>query len=138
MLDLKSLEPGQPLPEIQRSITREDIHLYAQASGDFNPIHLDPEFAAKTPAGGIIAHGMLVLAYVSQMLTAAFAMSWLTSGKLNIRFKAPARPGDVLTVSGKVEKVQPQGAKTLITCSILCANQNGEPVITGEATVIVE
>jgi acyl dehydratase len=138
MLDLKSLQAGQPLPQIRRSVTREDISLYASASGDFNPLHLDEEFAAKTPAGGIIAHGMLVLAYVSQMLTEAFAMGWLSSGKLNIRFKAPARPGDVLTVTGKIEKIQSRGEKTLVTCSVLCSNQNGEAVITGDATVAVD
>jgi acyl dehydratase len=135
MLTLTDLQTGRALPEIRRSVAREDINLYALASGDFNPIHLDAEFASKTPAGGIIAHGMLIMAYVSQMLTEAFAQSWLSSGKLNIRFKAPARPGDLLTVSGKVEKLQPQDGRTLVTCSVLCANQNGEAVITGEAAV---
>jgi acyl dehydratase len=138
MPDQKFSQPGQALPEIQRSVSREDINLYASASGDFNPIHLDPEFAAKTAAGGIIAHGMLVLAYLSQMLTSAFSISWLTSGKLNIRFRAAARPGDVLTVTGKIEKVQPEGDKTLVACSVLCTNQKSEPVITGEATVALD
>ncbi len=58
------------------------------ASGDFNPIHVDESFAAQTPFGGTIAHGMLILAYVSEMMTLAFGQSWLSGGKLSVKFKA--------------------------------------------------
>ncbi len=123
------------LPEIKKSIRQENINLYAEASRDFNPIHIDEEFAKKTPLGGTIAHGMLILAYVSQMMTVAFGQSWLTGGKLNIRFKAPARPGDVITVSGKIRKLDKSEGYVLVDCDILCSNQKGEAVITGEAKV---
>ncbi len=123
------------LPEIKKSISQENINLYAEASRDFNPIHIDEEFAKKTPLGGTIAHGMLILAYVSQMMTVAFGQSWLTGGKLNIRFKAPARPGDVITVSGKIRKLDRSEEHVLVDCDILCSNQKGEAVITGEAKV---
>jgi acyl dehydratase len=119
-------------------VTQEDINRYARASRDFNPIHIDEEFARQTPAGGTIAHGMLVLAYVSQMMTAAFGRDWLTGGRFNIRFKTPARPGDVLAIQGKVEKIQNEIEKTVVSCSVLCANQKNETVITGEAIVRVK
>ena len=135
---LYELNEGMSLPEIKRSITRENINLYAEASHDFNPIHIDEEFARNTPFGGTIAHGMLILAYVSQMMTNAFGRSWLAGGKLNVRFKAPARPGDVITVSGKIRKLDKSEEHTLADCEILCSTQEGETVITGEAKVEVK
>lgn len=132
---LSKLKEGMDLPEIKRSIIQENINLYAEASQDFNPIHINEDFAKKTPLGGTIAHGMLILAYASQMMTAVFEESWLRRGKLNVRFKAPARPGDIITVSGKIRRVEKNEDQTLITCDVLCSNQNGEPVIIGEAKV---
>ncbi|MBI2287693.1 MAG: MaoC family dehydratase [Chloroflexi bacterium] len=126
---------GMSLPEIKKSVIQRNINLYAEASRDFNPIHIDENFARQTPLGGTIAHGMLVLAYVSQMMTAAFGQSWLSNGKLNVRFKAPARPGDTLTVSGRISKIEKSADRTWFSCDVLCANQQGEPVITGEARV---
>jgi len=85
--------------------------------------------------GGTVAHGMLILAYLSAYMTAHFGLCWLTSGTLNIRFKAPARPGDVISISGKITKVQSENGYTSIYCDILCQNQKNEAVITGETKV---
>jgi len=137
-LQLSELNEGMSLPEMKKSITQENINLYAEASKDFNPIHIDKNFAKKTPLGGTIAHGMLILAYVSQMMTAAFERSWLVGGKLNVRFRTPARPGDTITVSGKICKVEKSEGQTLVNCDVLCRNQNGESVITGEANLRVK
>ena len=63
---------GSPLPKIIKNIVQENINLYAKASGDYNPIHIDADYARQTPLGGTVAHGMLILAYISQMLTNAF------------------------------------------------------------------
>ena len=138
-MELKSSEivVGALLPAIQHTITQDRINMYAEASGDHNPIHVDGEFARKTPLGGTIAHGMLVLAYISGMMTAAFGQSWLKNGKLSVRFRSPARPGDVITASGKVVRIEPVEAGRMFACEVLCANQNGEVVINGEAKVVV-
>jgi 3-hydroxybutyryl-CoA dehydratase len=138
-----ALEPGKikegvALPELKREVTQEHVNLYAAASGDFNPIHLDPEFARQTPAGGTIAHGMLILAYVSEFMTASFGKSWLTGGSLSARFKDPARPGDTVTVSGKITAVKKEGEVTSIVCDVLCQNQKSEAVINCEAKVKVQ
>ena len=135
---LSKLNEGMDLPEIKRSIIKENINLYAEASEDFNPIHIDEDFARKTPLGGTIAHGMLILAYVSQMMSVAFGRSWLTGGKLDVRFRTPARPGDTITVSGRISRIEKNEAQTLIHCDVLCRNQNGEPVITGATRVRIE
>jgi len=135
MMNISDLQPGFELPELRRTITQAMIDRYARASRDYNPIHIDPEFAAKTAAGGTIAHGMLDLAFCSQMVTQVFGQRWLEGGRFNIRFKMPARPGDVLTVKGKVEKVARDESGQIINCTILCVNQKGETIISGEAVV---
>ena len=137
-LQLSKLAEGMNLPEMKKTVTQQQINLYAEASKDFNPIHIDEDFARKTPLGGTIAHGMLILAYVSQMMSAAFGQSWLTGGKLDVRFRTPARPGDTITVSGRISRIEKNEAQTSIHCDVLCRNQNDESVITGETSVRVE
>ena len=134
---LSELKEEMELPEITKLITQRNINLYAEASLDFNPIHINEEFARKSGLGGTIAHGMLILAYVSEMMMTAFGKRWLTGGKLDVRFKAPARPGDTITVSGKITKLEKGEGQTTIHYSVLCSNEKGEAVITGEAILAV-
>jgi len=126
---------GASLPTLKKNISQDNINLYAKASGDFNPIHIDADYARKTPLGGTVAHGMLILACVSQMMTNAFGRDWLSGGKLNVRFRAPARPGDVITVSGTIRRMEKGDGFQMIDCDILCRNQHNESVITGDAKV---
>jgi len=114
-----------------RTLTQDQLNAYADASGDHNPIHVDPLFAAATPFGGTIAHGMLVLALIGEMMYAAHGQAWLASGRLKVRFKAPTRPGDTVTASA--EPSREAGG----TCeyAVQCANQHGEVLIDGRATV---
>jgi 3-hydroxybutyryl-CoA dehydratase len=122
---------GDELPTIVKELTQEKIDRYAEASGDHNPLHLDPQFAAQTQFGGTIAHGMLMLAYVSEMLTAAFGQAWVSAGRLRARFKAPARPGDTVRVTGRV--VRREEAVTGV--EVRCSNQNGEVLASCDAEV---
>ena len=68
-MNLSELKTGTKLSELKRVVRQDRINAYAEASGDHNPIHIDPEFAAKTPLGGTVAHGMLILAYLSEFMT---------------------------------------------------------------------
>jgi len=138
MYRMSQLSVGMNLPEVRKEITQPKINLYAEASQDFNPIHIDEDFARKTAAGGTIAHGMLVLSYVSQMMTNVFGRSWMAGGRLNVRFKTPARPGDTVTVNGKIDRLDRQEERTLVMCEVICSNQNSETIITGEARVEVK
>ena len=124
---------GGELPSLSKSLTQEKINCYARASGDFNPIHVDAAFAVATPFGGTIAHGMLLLAYLSEMLTVAFGRAWLSGGRLKARFKGVARPGDTLTVRGRVERVQDEGRR--LFAAVECVNQAGELLVAGDAEV---
>ena len=129
----ESWTAARELPSLSKPLTQETIDGYARASGDFNPIHVDPAFAASTPFGGTIAHGMLLLAYLSEMMTAAFGRAWLAGGRLKVRFKGVARPGDTLAVRGRIERVQDEGRR--LFAAVECVNQAGEVLVTGDAEV---
>lgn len=122
---------GVDLTPVVKEITQEKINRYASASGDGNPLHTDPEFAAQAMFGGTIAHGMLIVAYLSEMMTAAFGQTWLSGGRLKVRFKAPARPGDTVTAVGRV--VRAEDGRTV--CAVECRNQRDEVLVSGEAEV---
>ncbi len=124
-------DPGAELTPVVKEITQEKVNRYAQAGGDGNPLHTDPEFAARTMFKGTIAHGMLLLAYLSEMMTAAFGRAWLSGGRFKVRFKAPARPGDTVSATGRV--VRAQGGHTV--CAVECRNQRDELLVSGEAEV---
>ena len=126
-----TLDPGAELTPVMKEITQEKINRYALAGGDSNPLHTNPEFAARTMFGGTIAHGMLILAYLSEMMTAAFGRAWLSGGRLKVRFKAPARPGDTVSAVGHV--VRAEGGHTV--CEVECRNQRDEVLVSGEAEV---
>jgi acyl dehydratase len=116
---------------VLKVITQEAIGRYAEASGDGNPLHTDPDFAATTQFGSTIAHGMLVLAYLSEMLTAAFGNAWVADGRMKARFRAPARPGDTVTAGGRVTKAE----AGVVRCQAECRNQSGEVLITADVEV---
>ncbi len=119
------------VPSVVRTLTQAGIQRYADASGDHNPIHVDEAFARQTPLEGTIAHGMLVLALVSEMMTAAFGRAWVESGKLDVRFRAPARPGDTVTARAR-EQPTSNGSRRY---AVEVVNQAGEVLISGTASV---
>jgi 3-hydroxybutyryl-CoA dehydratase len=126
---------GAELPPLAKTLSQEKIDRYARASGDFNPIHVDPAFAAQTPFGGTIAHGMLLLAYLSEMLTAAFGRAWLTGGRLKIRFKGAARSDETVTIGGHVQRVQEGHEGRRLWCDVECLNQRSEVLVAGQVEV---
>jgi 3-hydroxybutyryl-CoA dehydratase len=132
---LAEIQEGKTFNPVVKHITQEKINLYAEASGDFNPIHVDESFAAKTPLGGTIAHGMLSLAYVSEMMTSAFGRGWLSGGKLRAKFKESARPGDTLTITGEIFCIEQESNVSYANCTYECRNQKGEVIVAGEAIV---
>lgn len=137
MIDRNSIQPGSVLPESVRNVVQEKINDYARASGDFNPIHIDPAFAAGTVMGGTIAHGMLVLAYVSDYMTGLFGLDWVEGGQLSCRFKDPARPGDVLKINGKVTAVEAVKGRTVVSANVVCENQQGQTILLCDTKVIL-
>ena len=131
------MREGDALPTVEKKVTQAQIEKYAAASGDFNPIHVDHKFAAGSQFGGTIAHGMMIAAFISEMMTAAFGEDWAQGGRLKIRFKAPVYPGDTVTAFGRVKAITERGRFSQVTCSAGVRKGNGETAITGDATVAV-
>ena len=127
---------GDSLPTIAKTVTQAQLVEYSAASNDQNPLHLDPEFAASTQFGGIIAHGMLTLAFVSQMLLTAFGRDWLESGILRVRFRGAAYVGDQVETWGEVASREDFPSHSQVTCTVgLRRCNDGHELISGGATV---
>lgn len=126
---------SQELATLVKEVTQDQVRSYAQASGDFNPIHLDTAYAATTPFGRTIVHGMLLVAFISELMTRSFGQPWLQTGQLRVRFKVPAFPGDRLTLSGVVKQVIEEGSCQRVVCGVTCRNQEGQELVVGEASV---
>ncbi len=128
----EELELGQSA-EFGKTISSEDVALFAQITGDFNPVHLDEAAAAKSLFGGRIAHGMLTAGLISATLAVKLPGSVYLSQTL--RFAAPVRIGD--TVTARVEVTELIVPKRRVKLSTVCRNQNGDTVVDGEAIVLV-
>ena len=127
------LQVGQQ-DSMQRTLRAEDIQLFALASGDFNPAHLDPDYAAKTPFKAVIAHGMWGGALISAVLGTRFPGPGTIYLSQSLRFSAPVYIGDTITVTLTVK--EKHDAKRRVTMDCQCTNQDGQVVISGEALVI--
>jgi 3-hydroxybutyryl-CoA dehydratase len=130
--------PDMPLASFSRTPTQQRINLYAKMSTDYNPIHVDANYAKQTPFGGTIAHGMLVLSYISEMMILAFGSQWLSTGWLSIRFKSPALSGKKVKVEGRVHTIKRIDKKTKVICAVACRDETGNPIIIGEAGVTMD
>lgn len=117
-----------------RTISREDIALFAVASGDYNPAHLDDAYAAGTPFGTVIAHGMWGAAQISALLGTKFPGPGTIYVGQSLQFRRPVLPGDTITVSVTVTEKNEAKKRLILDCR--CTNQAGKDVITGVAEVI--
>ena len=130
--DGEKTPPKGDLRPVSRCISQAQLAEYSEVSGDHNPIHLDLEFAAGTQFGGIIAHGMLTLAFISEMMTASVGPAWLASGSLRARFKGAAYPGDPLETWGTTSKSDDSSNSYSVG---LRNSASGDDLIAGTATV---
>ena len=126
---------GQALPTLTCQISQERVRRYAEASGDYNPLHLDPEFAATTEFKKPIAHGMLALALIGETMAQTFGQPWLRGGTLRARFRGPVYVGEEVTVHAQVSRELPEAEHPRIECAVALRNSKGEDVVTGVATV---
>ncbi|HEV2236471.1 MAG TPA: MaoC/PaaZ C-terminal domain-containing protein, partial [Ktedonobacterales bacterium] len=125
---------GAPVGPLVKRVTQEQINAYAEAGGDHNPIHLDAAAARAVGLDGTIAHGMLSMAFMGQLVTDWLAArstpgGWVT--RLRTRFQAMVRPGDTLTIAGVLGDTA-DGRGRL---EVWAENQRGERVTTGGAEV---
>lgn len=112
---------------VKAPITHKQLVKYSEASGDFNPIHTDPD-AGRVAGTGLIAHGMLIMGFVGQAITDWLPKKYLK--RFSARFVGMTRPGDVVTVTGRVKKNE-ISAPSLVVCEVIATNQKDEVLIKG-------
>ncbi|MGE0697475.1 MAG: SDR family oxidoreductase [Hyphomicrobiaceae bacterium] len=121
--------------EITRTITVEDVAAFAKLSGDFNALHVDPEYAARTHFRRPVAHGFLHASLLSSLVGMKLPGDGALYLSQSLDFTRPVFAGDTVTARGRVERID-RDARTL-TIRTTIINQDGEPVLDGEARVNV-
>jgi 3-hydroxybutyryl-CoA dehydratase len=134
--DVQGLTVGSTA-SFSKEVSAEDIVSFANVTGDHNPLHTDAAYAARTRFGAPIAHGMLGAGIIS----AAIGVN-LAPGKAviymgqNLQFRGPVSAGDTVTANVEVTEVVPEKSRIMLTTTVV--NQDGNEVIRGDATVMVE
>ena len=116
---------------LSRIITREDVDRFADVTGDQNPIHVDEDFAGRSPFEHTIAHGMFGASLISAVIGTDLPGPGVVYMEQSLRFKKPIFIGN--TVTATVEIIDLNAEKHRVRLSTTCTNQKDEPVITGEA-----
>ncbi len=130
---LRSIAIGDEMTPLLRTVTQDQINAYAEASGDHNPIHVDPDFARSVGLPGTIAHGLLDMGILTEAV-ARWAGGYEQVASVTCRFSKPLLPGETITCTGRVVEIDhSQGIATL---EVEAVSSRGERVLTnGRASV---
>ena len=127
----KDISLGQTA-EYEKQVTDEDVRKFADISGDYNPIHLDDEFAKDSMFGARIAHGILTASHISAVIGYIFpGPGWIYLGQ-SLQFRAPVKIGD--TVHTAVEVTDTVAEKNIVDLSTVC-KVGDTVVLKGTATI---
>jgi acyl dehydratase len=124
---------GDTVTPLSRRVSQEQIDAYADASGDHNPIHIDPEFARSVGLPGTIAHGLLELGILAETIS-RWAGGSANLRSLSCRFSKPLQPGDTIICTGTIVAVDASAG--IATLDVGASSDRGDRVLTnGRATV---
>jgi acyl dehydratase len=130
---LTSVAVGDEMTPLSRTVEQDQISAYAQASGDHNPIHVDPDFARSVGLPGTIAHGLLDMAILTEAV-ARWAGGYDRVASIACRFSKPLRPGETVTCTGRVSAIDE--SEGIATLELEAVSSSGERVLTnGRASV---
>ncbi len=130
---LDELTVGQSA-EIQRLVDDEAVRRFAEVSGDFNPLHMDEDYARKTAFRGRIAHGALIASYISCVLGSHLPGPGAVFAGMTMRFARPVRLGDLVTARATVVEID--AAKRMVKLDCVC-EVDGEVCLQADAEVMV-
>lgn len=132
-----NIQVGCKLPPLRQApVDRTTLALFAGASGDHNPIHIDTDFARKAGMPDVFAHGMLGMAWLGRILT-----QWLPQSRLRryeVRFAGITHLGNQMTCSGEVVELMELDGEPCARVSVSSINQYGQSKIVGEAIVALK
>ena len=127
----KDISLGQTA-EYEKKVTDEDVRKFADVSGDYNPIHLDDDFAKNSMFGARIAHGILTASHISAVIGYIFpGPGWIYLGQ-SLQFRAPVKIGD--TIHTAVEVTDTVAEKNIVELSTIC-KVGDTVVLNGTATI---
>jgi acyl dehydratase len=130
---LSTAAVGDEMTPLSRAVTQEQVNAYADASGDHNPIHVDPDFARAVGLPGTIAHGLLDMAILTEAV-ACWAGGYEQVASVTCRFSKPLLPGQTITCTGRVIDVDDSSGTASLELEAI--SSSGERVLTnGRATV---
>jgi 3-hydroxybutyryl-CoA dehydratase len=118
----------------ERVVTGSDIETFAELSGDNNPVHLDPDFAARSPFKARIAHGMLTASFISTVLGTKLPGYGCIYLSQTLRFKAPVKIGDTVRTLARITSLDRDTRRAALDCSVSVGDK---VVLEGEALVLV-
>jgi 3-hydroxybutyryl-CoA dehydratase len=130
---IEDLEIGMEAAH-ERVLTGNDIEAFAELSGDDNPVHLDADFAAKSPFKARIAHGMLTASFISTVLGTKLPGYGCIYLSQTLRFKAPVKIGDTVRALARITSLDRDKRRAALDCSVLVGDK---VVLEGEALVLV-
>jgi acyl dehydratase len=126
----EDVQLGDAIPKLVKSpVSHLQLVRYAGASGDFNPLHTDPKIGESIGIGGIIAHGMLIMGFVGQMLSDYVGPTALR--KFGVRFKGMTRLNDQITCTGTITEKYEADGEARIAGKVQAVDQNGDVKVTG-------
>ena len=127
------LRAGDTIPPfVVENLSRTDLVRYAGASGDFNPMHHDEEFARVAGNPTVFGHGMLTAGLVARCITDFVGVDTLR--RYRVRFATRVWPGDTITCSGRLTRVYDEGGERRIEGEVVATNQKGEVAVSGTFT----
>lgn len=118
-----------------KTISEADVATFAQVTGDFNPLHMDEDYARQTRFGRRIAHGVLTAGLISTVLGTRLPGPGAIYLEQTLRFLAPVYLGD--TITAEVEVIAWRTDKRIITLQTTCRNQDGKDVLAGQAVLML-
>ena len=137
----EQFEPDASFVSPARTVTEADVVAFAGISGDFNPLHTDATFAAGTPFGERVAHGMLIAAMATGMAnwTGVFEGTTLALMEQVLQYKGPVRFGDTIHLELKVaeKKTTSKPDRGVVVFQAQVVNQDGQPVLDGRWTLMM-
>lgn len=120
--------------EFERTVTGNDIEVFADVTGDANPIHLNEDYAATTMFRSTIAHGMLTAGFISAVLGTKLPGPGAIYLSQSLRFKAPVKPGDKVVARARITELKPERRRVTLACE---CSVGDTVVLDGEAELMV-
>ena len=127
---------GNEIPSLAKQPTTRQLVMWAGASGDYNPIHYDKDFAQSRGLPGVIVHGQLVGAFLGQLVTDWIGEQGILR-KLTCSYKGMNYPGEAIICKGRVSKKYVEDGEHYVECSLWVENAKEEKTVTGMAVAIM-